>query len=353
VHIEKMMELEELTLGEGSDQTDKTLPHIKGLTKLRELSLKSGATTDVGMGYLKNMTGLRRLRIEGEKITAVGLQHIAGLDKLEMLSVSGCPPFVTEAGFSCVKGMKALKDLSVYNCGSPDEKASQHLKALTSLKILRFSTVQKGSLEGLRGHPCIEDLQLYYSYAGPDDIAPLIDVTTLKSLSLMNTRVTDAGLKHLKNLKQLRSLHLGETRITDAGFADLAALTGLEDLIVSENKLTGSGLKHLGSLPKLTRLSINGNPLKDEAVAALKELKNAREINLTGTRMSLEATQALKKALPKARIRDMAGDDVELTPRKKTRIVTGVDLSTRKPEFTMTAAAFHAEYKKDRTAATE
>jgi hypothetical protein len=43
----------------------------------------------------------------------------------------------------------------------------------------------------------------------------------LRSLDLFNTRVTDAGLKELKELKNLRSLDLSDTRVTDAGAAVL------------------------------------------------------------------------------------------------------------------------------------
>ena len=39
----------------------------------------------------------------------------------------------------------------------------------------------------------------------------------LQSLSLSRTKVTDAGLKHFKNLKRLRELYLDGTKVSDAG----------------------------------------------------------------------------------------------------------------------------------------
>jgi hypothetical protein len=43
----------------------------------------------------------------------------------------------------------------------------------------------------------------------------------LEALNLLNTQVTDAGLKELAGLKQLQSLQLGNTKVTNTGVADL------------------------------------------------------------------------------------------------------------------------------------
>jgi hypothetical protein len=47
-------------------------------------------------------------------------------------------------------------------------------------------------------------------------------------LSLWNTQVSDAGLKHLKGLSRLRYLNLNGTLVTEEGIADLRrAIPGL------------------------------------------------------------------------------------------------------------------------------
>jgi len=43
------------------------------------------------------------------------------------------------------------------------------------------------------------------------------------AVSLEGTKVTDAGLKELKELKSLRSLYLMHTKVTDAGVKELQA----------------------------------------------------------------------------------------------------------------------------------
>ncbi len=52
----------------------------------------------------------------------------------------------------------------------------------------------------------------------------------LCSLILTGTKVTDAGLKHLKGLTHLRDLDLSQTQISDAGLDELKGLTTLKHL---------------------------------------------------------------------------------------------------------------------------
>jgi len=56
---------------------------------------------------------------------------------------------------------------------------------------------------------------------GDDSLVNIGRLTSLESLALRDTPVTDAGLVHLKNLKNLRRLDLGGTRVTENGVETL------------------------------------------------------------------------------------------------------------------------------------
>jgi hypothetical protein len=60
----------------------------------------------------------------------------------------------------------------------------------------------------------------------------------LAALQFKSTKITDAGLAHLKSLPQLRSVSLENAAITDAGLAHLKALTHLEDLNLKGTRVT-------------------------------------------------------------------------------------------------------------------
>src|SRR5205823_13760730 len=64
-----------------------------------------------------------------------------------------------------------------------------------------------------------------------------------------DTKVSDAGLVHLKGLKQLYSLGLSNTRVTGAGLVRLKDLKELETLDLDGLKVSDADLAQLKDLP--------------------------------------------------------------------------------------------------------
>jgi hypothetical protein len=76
------------------------------------------------------------------------------------------------------------------------------------------------------------------------DFAKLLQAfPRLAELQFKSTKITDAGLAHLKDLPQLRSVSLENAAITDAGLAHLKALTQLQQLSLKGTKVTDAGVQ--------------------------------------------------------------------------------------------------------------
>ncbi|HUT08904.1 MAG TPA: hypothetical protein VMY42_00265 [Thermoguttaceae bacterium] len=134
-----------------------------------------------------------------------------------------------------------------------------------------FETGENGELEVVKISECnLTDA----------DLAPIEEMTSLKSLNLFRTRVTDAGLVRLKGLTNLQCLVLSETEITDAGLAHLADLTSLDALDLSNTRITDQGLDHLAGLKNLTWLNLVGTRVTDAGVARLRQQLPGLEIGL-------------------------------------------------------------------------
>jgi hypothetical protein len=95
-------------------------------------------------------------------------------------------------------------------------------------------------------------------------------------LVLSNTKITDAGLAHLKDLN-LGTLNLSYTNTSDAGLKHLKTLTQLFSLDLKGTKITDAGLEYLKGLDNLYELDILETEVTDEGIKMLlRELPKCR-----------------------------------------------------------------------------
>jgi Leucine-rich repeat (LRR) protein len=136
------------------------------------------------------------------------------------------------------------------------------------------------------------------------DCRPFEGLTHLKDLSLGRTKIDDAGLESLKNLKGLRRLVLDDCPINGTGLRHLKDLNNLTELSLACPSLKDLGMVFLSSLTKLERLSLAGSNQSDEGLKHLFRLTHLQELDLTGTKVSAAGKASLLKVLPKCRILD-------------------------------------------------
>ena len=67
----------------------------------------------------------------------------------------------------------------------------------------------------------------------------------LQALSLADTQITDAGLKHVEGLTNVQYMMLSYTQVTDDGLDHLKGLTGLQRLDLKGTKVTDDGVAKL------------------------------------------------------------------------------------------------------------
>ena len=109
------------------------------------------------------------------------------------------------------------------------------------------------------------------------DLAPLACLDRLEEFHISGAPITDAGLKHLANLKELRILSLWETpRITDAGLAYLTALTKLQHLNLYRCEITDAGLVHLRTMNNLESLDIAKTRVTGPGLSHLRGMSKLR-----------------------------------------------------------------------------
>ena len=130
------------------------------------------------------------------------------------------------------------------------------------------------------------------------------------SLDLLDSPVIDGQLEHLSQLPGLEFVYLsGLTRITDAGLKHLRGLTSLKELDISgstvspgRRTITDAGLENLRNLRKLEKLNLDLTEVTDEGLRHLIPLTQLRVLSLKETHVTAAGVNRLQRALPDCEI---------------------------------------------------
>ena len=132
------------------------------------------------------------------------------------------------------------------------------------------------------------------------DLAALRGASSLKSLVLNDTSVSDEGLKHLIGLP-LTTLNLRRTKITPAGLESLAQMGGLQVLDLSAT----DAVRQLEPLAKLTSLEwvvLSRAEIPDSVFDVLSQLPKLGRLTLQSARLSEERLKKFHDENPRVQI---------------------------------------------------
>ena len=181
-----------------------------------------------------------------------------------------------------ISHLTGLQILKLYQTGITDEQM-KYLKPLRALRALELSNEFSISNTGM---------------------AALKDLPALEYLSI-DPGVTDAGLKHVGQLRNLRWLKIGTAKIRGPGLAELANLPQLERLCLcssfqSQTKISDRHIKYLEGLTQLKSLTLWGGTcsnLTNASLASIGKLKNLKELHFirSGQRLTIAGLAHLKQ----------------------------------------------------------
>ena len=160
------------------------------------------------------------------------------------------------------------------------------LAELQSLAVLHLTgtKITDAGLFHLKHLKSLRRLELVDCYHISDGgLGHLKELTNLDHLWLYATPISDEGLIHIKQLKNLTSLNVGYTKVTEEGLEHILELKNLTFLHIGGDKITDTGLARLKKLRMLKYLDINGNPITDTGLSYLKELPDLEWVNLAET----------------------------------------------------------------------
>ncbi len=177
------------------------------------------------------------------------------------------------------------------------------------------------------------------------DMALLEHLRHVRTLHIRcNFHMTDAGMMHLKNLKQLDELSISYAHVTDEGLKVLEELPRLRVLMLSEVHVTGEGFRYLhganmledlefgagqrkislaavSDIPRLRCLSLQYSDLTDSDFSKLGQLPHLQELDLTSTDIS-DASVPTLLTLHALKYLDITG--THISPAGREEILRGL-----------------------------
>jgi hypothetical protein len=236
--------------------------------KVRILSLEGAWADDAVVASARAFTRLVTLRSEGTAIIGDGLAHLhdqpighvtlsrvslptlrlAGLAELRQVSsihIAGLAPVLH--GLGSLAGHRTLESVTVHIPSLDDCSFTGQLPALRHLDL---AGTRVRSLATLSDAMTLRSLSLAGTLVTDRELAH-VGGLALRTLSLDDTTVGDAGVKEVCRNARLRRLWLAGTAVTDISLAALAALPDLEHLDVQRTRVTAAAVAKLSSRSKL------------------------------------------------------------------------------------------------------
>ncbi len=209
------------------------------------------------------------------------------------LDLSGVRDFTDSALKTILDKASGTRITSIHlpKCLTLTDAGFAHLSKLTSLSSLNlyFTDITDAGLAYL-SNTSLSSLNLSWcNNITNRGLAHLSKLTSLRSLDLYNTRITDAGLAHLSNTS-LSSLNLERCNIKDAGLAHLETLTSLSSLNLKFINITDAGLAYLSKLTSLSSLNLCGcSYIRGAGLAHLSKLTRLSSLDLSCCRNITDA----------------------------------------------------------------
>lgn len=178
------------------------------------------------------------------------------------------------------------------------------LANLTGLSIIQLSLtdtqITNAGIEHVKKVRNLSALVLQGTNVSDEGVREIATIGSLTGIGLADTPITDTALEHLKQLPNLTSLNINITNISDNGLKHVAVHRSLHTLLASQcDGITDVGLKHLGELTNLEVLElIYIDNFTDAGIADLGKLKKLSRLTLSSPKISDVGLQAICEQFP-------------------------------------------------------
>ncbi|NQV23854.1 MAG: hypothetical protein HQ518_05745 [Rhodopirellula sp.] len=207
---------------------------------------------------------ITEIDMHGAGVSGHGLSFLKALPNLETLNASGLP--VSPDSLTVIGKSQSLKNINLSNSGANDLVISE-LSQIPHLQSLNLDGTQVtgGSATGFGSMLELTDLSLANTAADDQVVAGLASLP-LRNLNLVRTRITNAALASILEIKTLESLNVSFCGVTGEGFKGFNK-SNLKVLAVGETGFGVEGLVAIKGMASLENLNIYAAGLVEHKLA--------------------------------------------------------------------------------------
>ena len=258
---------------------------------------------------LRELGGLTIFGRHGERNTIPG-GWIATLTdhmpKLDTFMVDGSPMTGADLGALAKLPLRVL-GITAGDLTDDDLAPIGDMTGLKSLSLYIMPKITDRGVEKLSALRQLENVSFAGTGVGDGACKILARNSKLKEVLLNGTQVTDAGLQELTGLKELNWLDVGSCpHVTVQGFAHLAVLPKLQQLYANGCMgLNNDALREIVKIQGLTTLSVigNGDRITDAGLESLAKIGSLTDLQIqSNPQLTEAAVRKLQAALPKCKI---------------------------------------------------
>lgn len=239
-----------------------------------ELWLGSYSITKFALSTLARYKNLKRLHLNDTDIGDDAADYLSKIQTLELLDVSRTK--VGDEFVAKISTLPKLKTLQLVDTKitSPGLKPLVHTPSLDILSVRTNMPIDDSAADFIKEMPLLTEVDVSKTSVGDEFVSRLGAKSTLRTLSMSGTRVTQKCFPVVAKMKSLIALNLDN----DEGISDLSNLRNLpltnlslKGVLITVNTPIVRQISHF---PKLKSLRISQTALRDSDLLILAEAPN-------------------------------------------------------------------------------
>lgn len=179
--------------------------------------------------------------------------------------------------------------------------------AITSINLER-KNIDDDDLHQLLQLKRLRSVNLMWTQVTDGAFRTLSQVESLEEINVAATSINGSGFKFLEDSKNLRVLLCGGCQsITDGSLSFLANVPNLKTLGLIDTRISDDALKHVGMIRSLETLNLAGIgftlKISDVGLKHLHGLKNLKSLNVEKTNITTSGVRLFRQAVPNCTVR--------------------------------------------------